>query len=208
MIRRGAAVAAASAALLAFLFLALEPTDGKEATFAAVFACLLASAAAGPFLTARAAAVFAAGPPLVCGVVAVAHGGPVGAALLCGLFCAAYAGTLAAWAHALRGGVAAVALGVLGIALLFTLHVWDDCFLPRTTSQTGSAAVAFGLNPAAAASVALDFDWVHAKALYTNNQTAEAMFGVPRQGLGGYALRLGGLAVAAIGLAHLRRRHS
>ena len=51
--RFGAAVVAASAAALVFLFVVLDPHDGREAAFAAAFLCLTAAACAGPFLFVR-----------------------------------------------------------------------------------------------------------------------------------------------------------
>jgi hypothetical protein len=202
----GAAVVAAAAAL-GFLFGALDPHDGKEAAFAALFLCLVGAGAAGPFLRAEpvALAALTAAALLVCGVFAAAHGGPMGAALLCGLLCGLYALALGALARLMRARVAALALGAVAIALLFTVHFGDDVFLPFGSPRE-TAFWAFALNPASAGAVTLDFDWAHAKALYTNNQTAENVFGVPLHGAGAYALWLLGIAAAALAPELVRRR--
>ncbi|MHC4960163.1 MAG: hypothetical protein ACYTGN_17550 [Planctomycetota bacterium] len=206
MIRTVGAAVVAAAAALGFLLGALDPHDGKEAAFAAFFVCLLGAGAAGPFLRAepRAVGALTAAAVLVCTVFAGVHGGPVGAALLCGLFSGLYALALGALARRLRAPVAAVALGALAIALLFTIHYGDTLLLPLAEPRT-AAYWAFAINPASAGAVTLDFDWAHAKALYTNNQTAENVFGVPLRGAGPYSLWLLGIAAAAL-VPDLRRR--
>jgi len=215
-VKFGFAVALAAAAAAAFLFGALEPYDATEAAFAAALLGLAAAACAGPFLfsdgdsrglrrIARAglrALLLGAAVVLVAGVFS----GRWGAALGCGLFCALFAYALAALADLMRGRVAAVLVGAAGLTLLFTLHLWDDLFLFGAADRAKSAHLAFSLNPAAAASRSLGFDWVHAKALYADNQTAESTFGVPLPGLVAYSAKLALVAAAATGLGLIGRR--
>jgi hypothetical protein len=191
---------------VAFVLLALEPRDGVAAAFAASFLSFVVAACAGPccFGTPGAAAwrcgAIGACGAVACGAVALARGGPVGAALLCGLFSGLFAFALGAAADALGGGVLRVAATAAGLALLSTLLWWDGAFLLDAADRKASAALAFRLNPAAGASVTLGFDWLHAKALYTGNETAESMLGVPLPGIGSHSLKLaavGGLGALA-----------
>jgi hypothetical protein len=194
---------------LVFLDGVLTPGTGNEAAFAAALLCLLFAAAGGPFcferrsadgrwsLASRGAvrcAAIGVAAATVCGILSVRHDGPTGVALVAGLFCGLYAYTLGAVGDLLRMPLLFAALGAV---LLATLHIWDDLFLLQAADRKGSAALAFRINAAAAASVTLDFDWIHAKGLYTDNQTAESLVGVPLAGLGGFSLKLLGIAAAA-----------
>lgn len=209
-----AALAAAAVAVgpPAFVLLALAPPDGPAAPFAAASLVLVAAACAGPFcFGAPAAAAWRCGAlgacgALACGAAAAARGGPLGAALPCGLFAGLFAFALGAAADGLGGGPLRVAASAAGLALLTTLFWWDEAFLLGAADRKGSAALAFRLNPAAAASVTLGFDWLHAKALYTGNETAESMLGVPLPGIGAYALRLAAVAAAGALAGWWRRR--
>jgi len=194
---------------LVFLLGVHTPGTGKEAAFAAVALCLLLAAAGGPFCFERSSAdgrwssasrgavrcaVLGVVAATVCGIVSVRHDGPTGVALMAGLFCGLYAYALGSVGDLLR---VPLVFAALGLVLLATLHFWDDVFLLQAADRKGSAALAFHINAAAAASVTLDFDWIHAKALYTDNQTAESLVGVPLSGLGGFSLKLLGIAAAA-----------
>jgi hypothetical protein len=194
---------------LVFLLGVLTPGTGKGAAFAAALLCLLLAAAGGPFCFERKqadgrwssarrgalrCAVLGVAAATVCGIVSVRHDGPTGFALMAGLFCGLYAYALGSVGDLLRVPLLFAALGVV---LLATLHFWDDLFLLQAADRKGSAALAFQINAAAAAAVTLDFDWIHAKALYTDNQTAESLVGVPLLGLGSFALKLLGIAAAA-----------
>ena len=182
------ALAVAGGALLALPFVrfAIAPGEGAAAAFAATFLLLLYAACVGPSFGARAA-------PLAwsvggAGALAVPLcGGPLLPGIACGLFIGLFAYALAAFARLLRGGVSQVLVSLLALLLLSTLFWWDGWFLPASSSRKASASLAFHLNPAAACSVTLGFDWLHAKGLYTGNQTAESMHGVPLLGLFAYA---------------------
>ena len=197
-----------AAGVVAFVVLALEPEAG-EAAFASIFCFLMLGAAAGPFLyrdDPRHAA-------LRCGVLGVLAATVTAAfstdalvaALLAGGFCGLYAFALGALGS-LGGDLGRLAAATLGLVLLATLHVWDDVALFDATDRKGSARLAFALNPAAAASVTLDYDWIHATKLYRDNETAESLAGVPRAGLGAYALEAAAVALVAVGLGWWRRR--
>ena len=138
--------------------------------------------------------------------MAALRDGPILASIVCGLFCGLWALALASVADLLGGDLWRPLVALLGLALVATLFYWDDAFLLRASSRTSSAALAFAINPAAAVSATLDFDWVHAKALYTDNQTAESMVNVARSGIGTYSLALIAVAIPAAGLGAWRRR--
>jgi hypothetical protein len=195
-------------AAVAFLLLALHPSDGAAALFAAVFLALAAGACCGPFLSLRQAAAFTVAAVLSCVVVALARGGATTNAIGCGLFAGLFAGTAGATAGAIRIGIVRPLLCVAGLALLTTFFYWDEAFLFAAADRKASASLAFDLNPAAAASVTIGFDWMHAKALYTDNQTAESMFGVPVSGAGLYALKVLGLFIPATAIAVWRERRA
>ena len=82
--------------------------------------------------------------------------------------------------------------------MLATLHFWDDLGLLTVGDRKASADTAFHLNAAAAVSVTLHFDWLHKKALYRDNQTAESMFGLKLNGIGPFSVRLLLLAVLSL----------
>lgn len=194
-----AAAAAGVGGALAFLGFALAPPGHP---FAAVALCLLVAGVVGPWLHAEADPALL---PLRCllvaalaGAVCGFHGAP---AVTMGLFCGLYAFASGSVAAACRARLPA---GALAAALLATLHLWDA--LAPFEDPKSAADLAFRLNAAAAASVTLDFDWVHAKALYAGNQTAESLAGVPRRGIGHFSLACGSVAVGAQILAALRRR--
>ncbi|MGQ0612480.1 MAG: hypothetical protein ACT4PV_01850 [Planctomycetaceae bacterium] len=214
----GAAGAAASCAgcVVAFQLFALAPGEG--AAFAACALCLVFAAAVGPFLVAgadaaaallRCAAVAACGAA-VCAGLGAARGSAAFAAGLAGAFCGLYAlalGALAQLGSLLLGHrPAALLASSLGLVLLATLFFWDGAFLRDAADRKASARRAVAWNAAAGAAVTLEFDWIHAKALYSGNETAESLAGVPREGLGGVSLRAGIVAVVAGGLARLLRR--
>jgi len=177
-----AGFAAAAGGALAFLRLALpEPHP-----FAGAALSLAAAGALGPFLV-RGAAVGA----LRCALLALP------AAALCrslplGLFCALYAFTAGTVADLLRAEALRVVAGAAAVALLFTLLYWD-----ALGSGKEHAALGFRLSALAAASVELDFDWIHAKALYTGNFAAEALAGMERPGIVPFGLRCAAIATAA-----------
>ena len=161
-----------------------------EERFPAVFLALVIAACIAPFLTLRALGTFSVG------AVAVAW--------LPGLFVALFAAT----AHALGRTLYRPAIVVLGLALIGTFFYWDDLFLFDAADRSASAGTAYAINPAAAVSGALDFDWMYAKVLYGQSQTAESMFNVPRPGVLPYSLWLLGIGVAFGGLAFWRERRA
>jgi len=198
-------------AIVAFVLLALPRAEGAQAVFAAALLGLVAAAAVGPSTFVAYAgdarwrpavrgvvtcAALALALAAACAVVAFARQGPWLPAIGCGLFCGLYALAGGAVARLLGGGPARVLVAGAGLALLCTLFFWDDLFLLGAPDRKVSAATAFAWNPAAAASVTLGFDWIHAPGLYTGNQTCESLFGVPLAGIGSYAWKL--LAVTAV----------
>ncbi len=204
---------ALAAGTLAFVLLALDPSQGR--VFAAALLMLVLAATCGPF-------AFASAPeaprhsPLRQGALAGLSFALCGALLCCGLGrtgTAAAAGALAgplafalgAVAYALGGGVARAAAAALGLALLTTLFWWDDVFLFHAADRKASAALAFAWNPVAAASVTLGFDWIHSEGLYRNNQTVESLVAVPLPGAGAMALKLLLIGGGAGALGLLRR---
>ncbi|MEE8104284.1 MAG: hypothetical protein V3T86_01980 [Planctomycetota bacterium] len=213
----GFAVAALGlAAAIAFLFVVLEPADAKEACFATVFLGLVAGAAVAPFLGPPARTQFAIclGIGLATAAIALfaARGGHGlwWRAVLAGWFCALFALAAshggAVMERLLPGRLGPILVAGCALALLFTLHVWDDAVFDGVTDRKGSASLAFALNPAAAASVTLEFDWIHATELYRHNETAESMAGVPRAGLGSYAWKTAMIALVAGAIAMILER--
>jgi len=214
-----AALLASAGGVVAFVLGVLHG-DGPESVFAGSLLALVVAAAVGPCsfrlqdgdgwwaAAVRGAAVctgLAVVMAAACVVLAVARGGPPWPALGVGLFSGLFAFTLGAVAHLLGGGPARVLAAGAGLALLATLLVWDEAFLLEAEDRKGSAALAFELNPAAAASVTLGYDWIHAPALYAGNETAESLVGVELRGVGTYAGGLAALAVVACGLGFWRR---
>jgi hypothetical protein len=204
---------ALAAATFAFVAAVLDRPAG--AVFAAALLMLVHAAAFGPF-------TFAAAPgappwsPLRQGALAGLAFALSGALVCFGLgrtLDAAAAGALAgpfafalgAVAYALGGGIARAAAAAAGLALLATLFWWDGLFLFQAADRKSSAALAFGLNPAAAASVTAGFDWIHSEVLYRNNQTAESLVAVPLEGAGAMALKLLGIGGGAGALGLLRK---
>jgi hypothetical protein len=163
--RHVAALVIGVAAAYAFLRGALHSAEA----FPAVFLCLIVAACAAPFLTLRALGTFSVGAVAVC--------------LLPGLFVALFAAT----AHAIGRSVYRPAVTALALALIATFFYWDELFLFDAADRSASAGLAYAINPAAAAASSLDFDWMHAKALYGNSQTAESMFNVPTPGMATYS---------------------
>jgi hypothetical protein len=192
---------AVAAGAFAFALFAVDRA-GPDRSFAAALLVLVGAAAAGPF-------TFAAPPgaprwsPLRQGALAgLAFAGAGALACLspAGALAGPFAFALGALAYALGGGLARALAAALGLAMLLTLFHWDDLFLLRADDRRASAALAFALNPAAAASVTLGFDWIHSPELYRNNQTAESLALVPLPGAGAMAWKLllaGGVAGAA-----------
>ncbi len=201
-------------ATLWFALAALDHARGPGAPFAVCLIGLVVGAVAGPFLfdgkgarpAAMRATLLGVAAAVTCGAVAALREGPILASLACGLFCGLWAFALAALADLLGGDLRRPFLALVGVALVATFFYWDEAFLLRASDRDSSAALAFALNPAAAASVTLDFDWIHAKALYTNNQTAESMVDVRRTGIGIYSLALVVVTLPAAGLGVWRRR--
>lgn len=213
--------AAAIGALLttAFVGTVCSGAAGNGASFAAALVALACAGATGPFLfptngpwraawlrgCAR-AGIVALAAVVALGTIAVWREGPFAASLAVGAFAGLYAWTGGALGHALGAGWWRCAVAVLAVLALTTLFFWDDWFLREAADRKSSAAFAFGVNPAAAAAVTLEFDWIHAKALYTNNETAESLVGIPLSGVASYAWKLAVLGVFGLGAAFARLR--
>ncbi len=193
-------------AAIAFVLLALRPENGTAALFAAAYLALAAGACCGPFLSPRGVAAFLSASMLLCCSVAWARQGSILLALPVAGFAGLFAATGAALAGAIRVDFMRPLIALAGLALLTTFFYWDDAFLLTAADRKASASLAFHLNPAAAVSVMLDFDWMHAKALYTNNQTAESIFSVPLSGASIYAAKMAALLVPAGAIAFWRER--
>lgn len=202
--------AALAALACAFAFGALEGPGNRA--FAAALLMLVGAATCGPFLFAAAPGAprhaplrqgaLAGAAFAVAGAVACAA---FGGAPLAGALAGPYAFALGAVAYLLGGGLARAAVAATGLAFLATLFHWEALFLLRAEDRKASAALAFALNPAAAASVTLGFDWIHCDVLYRNNQTAESLVGVPLGGAGAMALKLLLIGGGAGGMGLLRR---
>jgi len=190
------------------VLLALRPENGTAALFAAAYLALAAGACCGPFMSLRGTLAFLSASMLLCCSVAWARQGSFPLALQVAGFAALFAATGAALAGAIRVDFVRPLIALAGLALLTTFFYWDDAFLLTAADRKASASLAFHLNPAAAVSVLLDFDWMHAKALYANNQTAESIFGVPLSGAWSYAGKMAALLVSAGALAFWRARHA
>jgi len=212
--------AAGTAGVTLFVLLALPRAEGSAALFAAALLWLVIGACAGaasfdrreedrrwsPALRGLVhCLLLGLGGLAGCGFVAWARHLPLGGAAAAGLFSGLFAFSCGALAHALGGGLARPAVAFAGLALLATFFYWDDAFLLRAEDRKASAELAFELNPAAAAAVSLDYDWIHAGALYTGNETAESMVGIPLQGMGHYALVLALVSLAGVGAGLWRR---
>jgi len=211
------AVAGSLGVSLTFLHGALAPADTASAAFAACFLALVFAACTGPFLFGRRPGEARLAPAVRGGLRAVAYaagaallvavaGATPSLALACGLYAGLFAFTLAALADLMRAGPFALVVAAAALASLATFFYWDDAFLLAATDRKATAALAFQLNPAAPVSLALGFDWIHAKVLYTGNETAESLVQVPVPGLGAVAGRLAVIAAAATGLGAWRRR--
>jgi len=196
----------AAGAAIAFVLLALRPENGTAALFAAAYLALAAGACCGPFLSPRGTLAFLGAAMLLCCSVAWARPASFLLALQVAGFAALFAATGAALAGAIRVDFVRPLIALAGLALLTTFFYWDNAFLLTAADRKASASLAFHLNPAAAVSVLLDFDWMHAKALYTNNQTAESIFGVPLSGAYSYAGKMAALCVPAAAIAFWRQR--
>jgi len=215
---RGALVL--SIACAAFVFGVLETDDGLAAVFATALLGFVVAACVGPFTFARQAGERGLAPlrrgltrgallggvaAILCGVQAALLDGPLAVAIAAGFVCGLYAFASGALSDMLRDGPARVAVAALGLTLLATLFFWDDFQLHDAADRKASAHLAFSLNAAAAASASLQFDWLHEKVLYTDNQTAESLVMVPLPGLGAFAGKLGILAAACVGLGYWRK---
>ncbi len=198
-LREAAPYLLAASAVFLFVSFGLAASDAKEAAFATAGLMLVVAACAGPFLTdgvdiqrgALRGGLFAA-----CAGLACVLAGRSLEALLCGLFCGLYAYTLGLLADMFPARVQRVVVAMAGLAVLATLHFWDEFHLFGAENRKASADLAFHLNPAAAVSVTLDYDWIHAPELYRNNQTAESMFGLKLGGVAAYGWKL--LLIVAI----------
>ncbi len=206
MSRKGPRIAGIGGATGALVFLlgVLDPVDGPSAAFAAVYLTLICAACAGPFLDIRGLAAFGAAALVVTLATTLEAQGP----WLVALASAAYATLFAATAAAIGRTVYRPAICAVALLLLTTFFYWDDAFLFDAADRRQSAAWAFAINPAAAASLTLGFDWMHAKALYSSSQTAESMFGVPMSGLGAMTAKTLAVFVPFAGLAWWRERRA
>jgi hypothetical protein len=198
-VRHGLIATGGALGALLFLHLALAPANAPAALFAAAYLALLAAACIAPFLRWRGVLAFA----LAAAVVLAAATGGLWAAKLAA---AGYVALFAATAAAVGRSIYRPAVCALALLCLTTLFYWDRAFLFDAADRKRSAALAFALNPAAALSVTVGFDWVHAKALYSRSQTAESMFGVPLHGLATMAWKTLLVLVPFAGLARWRER--
>lgn len=212
MTQRQAVILPLALAALSYAFVSTSIRGPENRAFAAALLMLVAAAACGPF-------VFDAAPgaprhlPVRQGALAAIAFTIGGAALTtvlgrgpwAGALAGPYAFALGAVAYAIGGGIGRAVVAAAGLALLATLFHWDTLFLLRAEDRKGSAALAYALNPAAAASTTLAFDWIHCEVLYRNNQTCESLVGVPLPGVGAmtWKLLLIGGGAGALGL--LRR---
>lgn len=189
---------------MVFLLAVLDLREGPSAAFAAVYLVLICAACLGPFLDVRGLALFGASALVVILGTTFAVQGPWLAALAAALYSTLFAATAAA----LGRSIYRPAICILALLLLTTFFYWDDLFLFDAADRRQSAAVAFAINPAAAASLTLGFDWMHAKALYSSSQTAESMFGVPLSGLGAMTAKTLAVFVPFAGFAWWRERRA
>jgi hypothetical protein len=207
---RGPLIAlAACAAVVVFVSTALPRAEGPAARFAATLILLVVAAAVGAcsfgaeaqaprWMPAWQGARRCLWLAAAAGLANLVLGGwAFGISIALALFCGLFAFACGAVAHALGGGVMRVFVAVAACALLATLFFWDDAFLYDAADRKRSVALAFDLNPAAAVSITAGFDWIHAKGLYENNQTAESLVGIELRGVGPYSLRLGAVALVA-----------
>lgn len=183
---------------LFFLHGVLEPPGPRGAVFAATFLSLVAATCVAPFTGLRGAAALAG----AAAVVVLASSGSLWTAKLA---CAGYLALYAATAAAMGRTVWRPAVVAAGLLLLTTFWYWDEAFLFDAEDRSASAALAFALNPAAAASQTIGFDWMHAKALYSKSQTAESIFTVPVPGLPTMAWKTALLCLPFGGIAWWRR---
>lgn len=195
------AITATGGATGALLFLhgALEPANAPAALFAAAYLALLAAACAAPFLAWRGALSF-------CAAAAVVVLASTGGLWIAKLAAVGYLALFVTTAAALGRSLYRPAVCALALLCLTTFFYWDRAFLLDAADRKQSAALAFALNPAAALSVTAGFDWLHAKALYSQSQTAESMFGVPLTGLATMAWKTLLVLVPFAGLAWWRER--
>jgi len=201
-------------AALAAAFVVTSVGDAGR-VFAAAFLMLVAAAACGPFAFASApgaprlrplgqgalaALAFAGAGALLCGAL-----GRTAAAAGAGALAGPFAFALGAFAYAFGGGLARALAAAVGLSLLVTLFHWDALFLFHASDRKASAALAFALNPAAAVSVTLGFDWIHCAQVYRDNQTVESLVAVPLAGAGAMAWKLVLIGGAFGGLGLWRR---
>ncbi len=203
-----------------FLYTACPDATGAGAAFGVALIALVVAGAVGPFLFedgegnarerlfagARRCAWLGMGAVVAGGTVSVLRDGPLVASVAVGAFAGLYALTAGLLGHALDAGWWRCLVAALAVTLLATLVFWDDPFLFGADDRKGSAALGFRLSAAAAASVTLGFDWIHAKALYTGNQTAESLVGVSLRGIGPYAVMLAALSMVGGAVSIARER--
>jgi hypothetical protein len=186
------------------LILVLEPAEPAGAVFAASYLALLAAACVGPWLEPRHLPAFALAAVVVLVGAALEAGASAWRATAAALYVALFAATaLAVGRTVYRPAVVAMAL-----ALLTTFFYWDGAVLFGAEDRRAAAALAFALNPAAAVSRTIGFDWMHAKALYSHSQTAESMWGVPLPGLPTMAWKTALVLVPFAALAWRRERRA